>query len=69
MRKERSLVRIIEIENPASRHHLLQYKSTVHYLTVVLKRFGYDAGELSLIWLKGMRKKLWARVRRGALRF
>jgi ATP-dependent RNA helicase DeaD len=47
MRKERSLVRIIEIENPASAIIFCNTKDTVHYLSVVLKRFGYDADELS----------------------
>ena len=47
MRKESSLVRIIEIENPASAIIFCNTKDTVHYLSVVLKRFGYDADELS----------------------
>ena len=69
MRKERSLVRIIEIENPASAIIFCNTKSTVHYLTVVLKRFGYDADELSSDLAQSMREKVMARVRRGALRF
>jgi ATP-dependent RNA helicase DeaD len=69
MRKERSLVRIIEIENPASAIIFCNTKDTVHYLSVVLKRFGYDADELSSDLAQGMREKVMARVRRGALRF
>jgi ATP-dependent RNA helicase DeaD len=69
MRKERSLVRIIEIENPASAIIFCNTKSTVHYLTIVLKRFGYDADELSSDLAQSMREKVMARVRRGALRF
>ncbi|MCX5848459.1 MAG: DEAD/DEAH box helicase [Deltaproteobacteria bacterium] len=69
MRKERSLVRIIEIENPASAIIFCNTKSTVHYLSVVLKRFGYDADELSSDLAQSMREKVMARVRRGALRF
>jgi ATP-dependent RNA helicase DeaD len=69
MRKERSLVRIIEIENPASAIIFCNTKSTVHYLTVVLKRFGYDADELSSDLAQSMREKVMARVRRGSLRF
>jgi ATP-dependent RNA helicase DeaD len=69
MRKERSLVRIIEIENPASAIIFCNTKDTVHYLSVVLKRFGYDADELSSDLAQSMREKVMARVRRGALRF
>lgn len=69
MRKERSLVRIIEIENPQSAIIFCNTKDNVHYLSVVLKRFGYDADELSSDLAQSMREKVMARVRRGALRF
>ena len=69
MRKERSLVRIIEIENPASAIIFCNTKDAVHYLSVVLKRFGYDADELSSDLSQSAREKVMARVRRGALRF
>ncbi len=69
MRKDRSLVRIIEIENPASAIIFCNTKDTVHYLSVVLKRFGYDADELSSDLAQSAREKVMARVRRGALRF
>ena len=69
MRKDRSLVRIIEIENPASAIIFCNTKDTVHYLSVVLKRFGYDADELSSDLAQTAREKVMARVRRGALRF
>jgi ATP-dependent RNA helicase DeaD len=62
-------VRIIEIENPASAIIFCNTKDTVHYLSVVLKRFGYDADELSSDLAQIMREKVMARVRRGALRF
>lgn len=69
MRKDRSLVRIIEIENPSSAIIFCNTKDTVHYLSVVLKRFGYDADELSSDLAQSMREKVMARVRRGSLRF
>lgn len=69
MRKERSLVRILEIENPSSAIIFCNTKDTVHYLSVVLKRFGYDADELSSDLAQSAREKVMARVRRGALRF
>jgi len=69
MRKERSLVRIIEIENPSSAIIFCNTKDNVHYLSVVLKRFGYDADEISSDLSQSAREKVMSRVRRGALRF
>ena len=47
MDKDRSLVRIIEMENPASALIFCNTKARVHYVSVVLQRFGYDSDELS----------------------
>src|SRR6185503_15717399 len=47
MDKDRSLIRIIEVENPASAIIFCNTKVKAHYVTVVLQRFGYDADELS----------------------
>ena len=69
MQRERSLVRIIEMENPLSAIIFCNMKSTVHFVTVVLKRFGYDADELSSDLAQGAREKVMARVRKGTLRF
>jgi ATP-dependent RNA helicase DeaD len=69
MEKDRGLIRIIEIENPDSAIVFCNTKSTVHYLTVVLQRFGYDADELSSDLSQGAREKVMARVREGGLRF
>ncbi len=69
MRKERSLVRIIEIENPSSAIIFCNTKDNVHYLSIVLKRFGYDADELSSDLAQSAREKVMGRVRRGTLRF
>jgi ATP-dependent RNA helicase DeaD len=41
----------------------------VHYVTVVLKRFGYDADELSSDLAQVARERVMMRVRKGALRF
>jgi ATP-dependent RNA helicase DeaD len=69
MQRERSLVRIIEQENPISAIIFCNMKSTVHYVSVVLKRFGYDADELSSDLAQGARERVMQRVRKGALRF
>ena len=69
MDKDRALVRIIEVENPASAIIFCNTKSTVHYVTVVLQRFGYDADELSADRSQTDRERILKRVRNGTLRF
>jgi ATP-dependent RNA helicase DeaD len=69
MDKDRSLVRLIEIENPASAIIFCNTKVQVHYVTVVLQRFGYDADELSADLSQAEREKVLDRVRKGKLRF
>ena len=69
MDKDRSLVRIIEVENPASALIFCNTKARVHYVTAVLQRFGYDADELSSDLSQKAREKIMARVRKGKLRF
>ena len=67
--KERALIRIIEIENPVSAIIFCNTKTTVHFVSVVLKRFGYDADELSSDLNQSAREKVLERVRTGDLRF
>ncbi len=69
MDKDRSLVRIIEIENPATAIIFCNTKAKVHYVSVVLKRFGYDADELSADLSQTDRERVLDRVRQGTLRF
>jgi ATP-dependent RNA helicase DeaD len=69
MEKDRALVRIIEIENPASAIIFCNTKVKVHYLNVVLQRFGYDADELSADLSQRDRERVLDKVRRGTLRF
>jgi ATP-dependent RNA helicase DeaD len=69
MGKERSLVRIIEAENPVSAIIFCNTKATVHFVSVVLKRFGYDADELSSELTQKAREKVMARIKGGLLRF
>lgn len=69
MDKDRSLVRLIEIENPASAIIFCNTKAKVHYVTVVLQRFGYDADELSADLSQTDRERVLERVRQGTLRF
>ncbi len=69
MDKDRSLVRLIEVENPASAIIFCNTKMRVHYVSVVLQRFGYDADELSADLSQADRERVLDRVRRGTLRF
>ena len=69
MARERSLVRLLEVENPASAIIFCNTKAHVHFVTVVLQRFGYDADELSADLAQVDREKVLARVRQGTLRF
>jgi ATP-dependent RNA helicase DeaD len=69
MDKDRSLVRLIEVENPASAIIFCNTKARVHYVSVVLQRFGYDADELSADLSQSDRERVLDRVRHGTLRF
>jgi ATP-dependent RNA helicase DeaD len=69
MDKDRSLVRLIEIENPASVIIFCNTKARVHYISTVLQRFGYDADEISADLSQADRDRVLERVRAGTLRF
>jgi len=69
MDKDRSLVRLIEIENPASAIIFCNTKMRVNYVAVVLQRFGYDADQLSADLSQTDRERVLERVRKGTLRF
>jgi len=69
MDKDRCLVRLIEVENPTSAIIFCNTKARVHYVSVVLQRFGYDADELSADLSQSERERVLDRVRLGTLRF
>ncbi len=69
MEKDRCLIRIIEIENPSSAFIFCNTKSRVSYVATVLKRFGYEAEELSSELSQSERDHVMGRVRSGRLRF
>jgi ATP-dependent RNA helicase DeaD len=69
MDKDRSLVRLIEMENPEAALIFCNTKARVHYIAVVLQRFGYDADELSADLSQSERERVLGRVRSGTLRF
>lgn len=69
MDKDRTLVRLLERDNPASAIIFSNTKANVHYITEVLKGFGYDAEELSADLTQAKREQVLARLRSGTLRF
>ena len=69
MDKDRSLVRILEVENPLSALIFCNTKVHVEYVTTVLQRFGYDADLLTSDLSQTAREKVLSRVRQGTLRF
>ena len=69
MDKDRSLIRIIEVENPESAIIFCNTKSEVHYVNAVLQQFGYDADELTSDLSQKQREQILERVRKSTLRF
>jgi ATP-dependent RNA helicase DeaD len=69
MDRDRGLIRLIEIENPASAIIFCNTKVKVHYVSVVLQSFGYDADELSADLSQKDRERVLGSVRQGTLRF
>lgn len=69
LKKDRALIRMIEVINPTAAIIFCNTKAKVHYLSVVLQRFGYDADELSADLNQQAREKVLQRVRSGSLRF
>jgi len=66
--KDRSLIRIIEMDNPSSAIIFCNTKSEVHYVTTVLQQFGYDADELTSDLNQNKREKVLDRIHKGQLR-
>ncbi len=69
MEKDRALIRLIELENPDSAIIFCNTKQRVHYIAVVLQRFGYNADELSGDLPQKDREKVMDKLRQGKLRF
>jgi len=69
MDKDRTLIRLIELENPVSAIIFCNTKRRVNYVATILKRYGYDADELSSDLSQQRRERVLGRVRDGSLRF
>lgn len=69
MEKDRTLIRILEVENPASAIIFCNTKATVHFVTAVLQGFGFNADELSADLSQSRREDVLSRLRKGTIRF
>jgi ATP-dependent RNA helicase DeaD len=69
MGKDRALMRIIEVENPTSAIIFCNTKANCHYVSEVLRQFGYDADALSSDLSQSRREQILSRIRAGSLRF
>lgn len=69
MDKERSLVRIIEMETPQQAIVFCNTKARVNYVTVILQRYGFNADQISSDLSQSARDRVLKRVRDGKLRF
>lgn len=67
--KDRTLIRLLEIENPDSAIIFCNTKYKVNYVDTVLRRFGYNADQLSGDLSQAAREKVLQRIRDGKLRF
>ena len=69
MEKERSLVRIIEMETPQQAIVFCNTKARVNYVTAILQRYGFNADQISSDLSQNARDKVIRRIRDGKLRF
>jgi len=69
MQKSRILVKIIEQENPASAIIFCNTKADVHFVSTVLRRFGYDVGEISADLTQAAREEVLEKLRLNKLKF
>ena len=69
MEKDRTLIKILEVEHPASAIIFCNTKATVHFVTAVLQGFGFNADELSADLSQSRREDVLSRLRKGTIRF
>lgn len=69
MDKDRALVRLLETENPASAMIFCNTKANVHYVTEVLRGFGYNAAELSADLSQSRREAVLNAARDGKVQY
>ena len=69
MGKERKLIKLIELENPASAIIFANTKRNVEFTAALLSQFGFDAEGLTSDLTQNKRERLMERIKEGKLRF
>ncbi|MDR3319772.1 MAG: DEAD/DEAH box helicase [Desulfovibrio sp.] len=69
MDKDRALVRLLETENPIQAVIFCNTKANVHYVTGVLRGFGYSADEISSDLTQNKREAVLNQIHNGELRY
>ncbi|MEW6709700.1 MAG: DEAD/DEAH box helicase [Candidatus Riflebacteria bacterium] len=69
MQKDRSLMRIIEVEDPQNGIIFCNTRNEVEYVAALLKRFGYDADQISGDLSQNAREAVMAKLKKKDLRF
>ena len=69
MQKDRSLMRIIEVEDPKNAIIFCNTRNEVEYVAALLKRFGYDADQISGDLSQNAREAVMTKLKKKSLRF
>jgi ATP-dependent RNA helicase DeaD len=69
MQKDRALMRVIELEDPDNAIIFCNTRNEVEYVAAILKRFGYDADQISGDLSQSAREIVMAKLKQKSLRF
>jgi ATP-dependent RNA helicase DeaD len=69
MKRDRVLIRLLEMENPSSAIIFCNTKNNVEYVAAILKQYGFDAEDISSNLSQHQREQVLLRIRSGNLRF
>ncbi len=69
MQKDRALMRVIELEDPDNAIIFCNTRNEVEYVAAILKRFGYDADQISGDLSQNAREVVMAKLKQKTLRF
>jgi len=69
MQKDRAMMRIIELEDPDNAIIFCNTRSEVEYVSAILRRFGYDADQISGDLSQSAREIVMSKLKNKSLRF
>ena len=69
MQKDRAMMRVIELEDPDNAIIFCNTRNEVEYVAALLKRFGYDADQISGDLSQGARETVMGKLKKKQLRF